>query len=98
MTPQFYTVRVVGESPYRSAVKRMYLFSPIAIFYVQTKSPYCIRVDGTVHRYFQHAHFIPIVGVGKRGAYELVHSDLPRQHSFGTTLRFTGPVTADCRQ
>ena len=21
------------------------------------------------HRYFQHAHFIPIVGVGKRGAY-----------------------------
>ena len=36
--------------------------------------------------YFQHAHFIPIVGVGKRGAYELVHGDLPRQHSFGTTF------------
>ena len=23
----------------------------------------------THRRYFQHAHFIPIVGVGKRGAY-----------------------------
>ena len=31
-------------------------------------------------RYFQHAHFIPIVGVGKRGAYELVYGDLPRQY------------------
>ena len=29
-------------------------------------------------RYFQHAHFIPIiVGVGKRGEYYLVHGDLP---------------------
>ena len=35
--------------------------------------------------YFRHAHSIPIVGVGKRGAYELVHGDLPRQHPFGTT-------------
>ena len=35
-------------------------------------------------RYFQHAHFIPIVGVGKRGEYYLVRGDLPRQHSFGT--------------
>ena len=48
--------------------------------------------------YFQHAHFIPIVGVGKRGAYQLVHGDLPRQHSFGATSRFTGPVPADSRQ
>ena len=39
-----------------------------------------------------------IVGVGKRGAYLLVHGDLPRQHSFGTTLGFTGPVPADSRQ
>ena len=39
-----------------------------------------------------------IVGVGKRGAYELVHGDPPRQHSFGTTLRFTGLVPADSRQ
>ena len=39
-------------------------------------------------------HFIPILGVGKRGAYKLVQGDLPRQHSFGTTLRFTGPVCA----
>ena len=49
-------------------------------------------------RYFQHAHFIPMVCAEKRGAYELVHGDLPRQHSFGTTLRFTGPVPADSRQ
>ena len=49
-------------------------------------------------QYFQHAHSIPIVGVGKRGAYYLVRSDLPRQHPFGTTLRFTGPVPADSRQ
>ena len=48
--------------------------------------------------YFQHAHFIPIVGVGKRGEYELVHGDLPRQHPFETTLRFTGPVPAGSRQ
>ena len=26
----------------------------------------------------QQAHFIPIVGVGKRGEYPLVHGDLPR--------------------
>ena len=49
-------------------------------------------------RYFQHDHFIPIVGVGKRGEYLLVHGDLPRQHPFGTALRFTGPVPADSRQ
>ena len=49
-------------------------------------------------RYFQHAHFIPIVGVGKRGEYNLVHGDVPRQQSFETTLRFTGPVPADSRQ
>ena len=48
--------------------------------------------------YFQHVHFIPIVGVGKRDEYLLVHGDLPRQHSFETTLRFTGPVPADSRQ
>ena len=29
------------------------------------KSDYVLRV----RRYFQHAHFIPIVGVGKRGEY-----------------------------
>ena len=47
---------------------------------------------------YQHAHFIPIVGVGKRVEYLLVHGDLPRQHPFGTTLRLTGPVPADSRQ
>ena len=55
-------------------------------------------ISCTDRRYFQHAHSIPIVGVGKRGVYELVHGDLPRQHSFGTTLRFTGPVLAGSRQ
>ena len=51
-----------------------------------------------LRRYFQHAHFIPIVGVGKRGEYLLVHGDVPRQHSFGTTLRIIGTVPADPRQ
>ena len=47
----------------------------------------------------QHAHFIPIEGgVGKRGIYKLVLGDRPRQYSFGTTLRFTGPVSVDFRQ
>ena len=55
-------------------------------------------VNGWHNRYFQHAHFIPIVGVGKRDVYELVHGNLLRQHSFGTTLRFTGPVPVDSRQ
>ena len=45
----------------------------------------------------QHAHLIPIVDVGKRGAYHLVHGDLSRQHSFRTTLRFNGPVPVDSR-
>ena len=45
-----------------------------------------------------YSHFIPIVVVGKRGAFSLVHGDLPRQHSFGTTLRFTGPAPTDSRQ
>ena len=34
-------------------------------------------------------------GCGKRGSYQLVHGYLPRQHSFGTTFRFNGPVPAD---
>ena len=39
------------------------------------------------------------VGVGKRGAYQLVHGYLlPRQYSLGTTLGFTGPVAANYRQ
>ena len=54
--------------------------------------------EKTERRDFQHAHFIPIVGVGKGGEYLLVHGDLPGQHSFGTTLRFTGPAPADSRQ
>ena len=37
-------------------------------------------------------------GCGKERRILLVHGDLPRQHSFGTTLRITGPVPADSRQ
>ena len=37
---------------------------------------YCTLILITICRYFQHAHFIPIVGVGKRGEYYLVHGDL----------------------
>ena len=55
-------------------------------------------IHTSICRYFQHAHFIPTVGVGKRGVYSVVCGDLPRQHSFGTNLRFTGPVPADSRQ
>ena len=51
-----------------------------------------------LRRYFQHVRFIPIMGMGKRDTHQLVHRDLPRQHPFGTTLRFTGPVPADSRQ
>ena len=48
--------------------------------------------DGKKRRALVH---VTLVGVGKRGAYEMVHGDLPRQHPFGTTLRFTGPVPAN---
>ena len=37
-------------------------------------------------------------GGGKERRILMVHGDLPRQHSFGATLRFTGPVPADSRQ
>ena len=50
-------------------------------------------------QYFPHAHFIPIiVGVEKRGGYLLLHGDLPRQHPFGTAVRFTDPMPADSWQ
>ena len=62
--------------------------------------PVCSSLTRTLYDdvFFQHAHFIPIVGVRKRGVNWLVHGDLPRQHSFGTTLRTTDPVLADSRQ
>ena len=34
------------------------------------------------------------MGVGKRGAYQLVHGDAQAAPVSGTTLRFTGPVPA----
>ena len=61
-----------------------------------------VVVEHAIHIYvlyiswcFQHAHFIPTVGVGKRCAYLLVHGHLSRQHPFGGTSRFTGPVPAN---
>ena len=39
-----------------------------------------------------------IVGVGKRGSYQLVHGDAKEAPVTGTTLRFTGPVSVDSRQ
>ena len=63
-----------------------------------SKCEHKVNIPVVSSRYFQHANFIPIVGVGKRGEYLLVHGDLPRQHPFGTTLRFIGPVPADSRQ
>ena len=55
-------------------------------------------VIGQFSSILQHSYFIPIVGVGKKGAYWLIHGDLPRQHSYGTILRFTSPVPADSRK
>ena len=56
---------------------------------------YLVHKEGISYRY---RVLTTIVGVGKRGAYQFVHGDLPRQHSFGTALRFTDPVPADSRQ
>ena len=36
---------------------------------VPRRRPFIYLNRHTFRRYFQHAHFIPIVGVGKRGAY-----------------------------
>ena len=65
-----------------------------------TKSrPSPVQSLSYISLYVQNANFIQIVGVRKRGAYELVHGDQPRQHSsFGATLRFTGLVPADSWQ
>ena len=50
---------------------------------IKTKCPCrCNHHDG---KEVQHAHFMPIVGVGNRGVYSLVHGDLQKQHSFETT-------------
>ena len=50
--------------------------------------------------YFQHAHFIPIVGVGKEKAYinwSMVTCKIAAPVT-ATTLRTTGPVPVDSRQ
>ena len=57
-----------------------------------------VPTNSSIYNFIPRTHFIPIVGVGKRGAYKLVHGDLSRQHPFGTTLRFTGPVPVDSLQ
>ena len=83
-----------------SAAGSIYLFIPPYIRLRASpesiKSRNCVPM-ASLRRYFQHANFIPIVGVGKRGAYQLVCDNLRRQHPFGTTLKFTGPVPVDSR-
>ena len=44
------------------------------------------------------SNFISAAVHHTKGACFFVYGDLPRQHSFGTTLRFTGPVPANSRQ
>ena len=79
--------------------KVLFLVHYYFVWCFSTLRPRAGFLTSTYYVNFQHAHFIPIiVGVGKGGAYYLVHGDLPRQHSFGTTLRFTGLVPADSRQ
>ena len=74
----------------------------VCVFFTITDRASTIRSDIRGYQsgtwYAVHAHFIPIVGVGKRDEYELVHGDLPRQQPFGTTLRLSGPVPAVSRQ
>ena len=53
-------------------------------------------IFGCSCRYFQHTHFITIVGVGKRGEYLLVHGDAKTAPVTRTTLRFTGEVYWPC--
>ena len=67
---------------------------------INTKFSYYYVIFLRVHlsRYFQRAHFIPIGGVGQRGAYYLVYGDEKAAPVTGTTLRPTGLVPADSRQ
>ena len=53
-----------------------FVHCPKYIVYIQT-------VASIFSTYPLHTN---IVGVGKRGAYELLHGDLPTQHSFGTIM------------
>ena len=57
---------------------------------------------------FSRPHYSPVLsicplhtnsGCGKERRILIgFHGDLPRQHTFGTTLKFTSPVPADSRQ
>ena len=67
-----------------------------AVFHTRSSSQMFLHV--LTRRYFQHALYVSMMGVGKRGANYLVHGDLPRQHSFENTLRFTGLEPEDSRQ
>ena len=57
--------------------------------------PWQITMDQLIFASLSHTHYWYEVGMLKVPA---VHGDLPRQHSFGTTLRLTGPGPADSRQ
>ena len=74
---------VASVNNYIRKVLQFKIYEGFHVFTIPTKHPSC----GT----------FSIVGVGKKGACYLVNGDLPRQHSFRTSLRFTGPVPADSR-
>ena len=51
-------------------------YMPLALVLPKEDQKYLLRKplirgnkEDALRRYFQHAHFIPIVGVGKRGEY-----------------------------
>ena len=59
--------------PFLTPIKPMY--APLLIYisylfpHAVTNVRYSVNYKHHNRRYFQHAHFIPVVGVGKRGAY-----------------------------
>ena len=48
--------------------------------------------------HFQQTLFVPIVNVGRRGAYQLVHGDAKAALVTVIILRFIGPLPADSRR
>ena len=41
----------------------------VCVVFLRTKNVFVVFLSGVSAGYFQHAHFVPIVGVGKRGEY-----------------------------
>ena len=105
--PQFTAQLVSACSYWHLGTEHVFLW-PCAYYYYFLRLKFLTTKFLTgdavcTRRYFQHAinitTFIPIVSVGKRGAYYLVHGDLPSQRPFGANSSFTSsPVPADSRQ